>query len=92
MTKLTPDEVAARFGVTTKTLAMWRWKGVGPEYQKPSPARVFYTVEAIERYEREMTFRSCSDEKCNRADAAERARTPAPRKARHAGEAQHERA
>ncbi|MFA3877591.1 helix-turn-helix transcriptional regulator [Streptomyces sp. MMCC 100] len=36
---LTPAELAAELGVSTKTLMNWRWQGTGPRYVKLTPGR-----------------------------------------------------
>lgn len=50
---LTPDEVAAEYGIAAQTLANWRWMGKGPKFVKTSPGRggrVKYRRTEIERW------------------------------------------
>ncbi|MFM9723728.1 helix-turn-helix transcriptional regulator [Streptomyces scabiei] len=37
--KLTPRELAEELGVSTQTLANWRWTGAGPRYTKLGDGR-----------------------------------------------------
>ena len=37
--KITPRELAVELGVSTRTLANWRWSGVGPRYTKLGDGR-----------------------------------------------------
>ncbi|GGY27578.1 helix-turn-helix transcriptional regulator [Streptomyces collinus] len=37
--KLTPRDLAEELGVSTQTLANWRWTGVGPRYTKLGDGR-----------------------------------------------------
>ncbi|MEU0218940.1 helix-turn-helix domain-containing protein [Streptomyces sp. NPDC006265] len=37
--KLSPRQVADELGVSTRTLANWRWAGVGPRYTKLGDGR-----------------------------------------------------
>lgn len=54
-------------GPGEKLLAQWRWKGIGPDYQKIGGA-ILYTEEALARYEEENTFRSVAESKRVRAE------------------------
>ncbi len=39
---LTPAEAAAELRCSTQTLAGWRKSGIGPQWHRIGPARVFY--------------------------------------------------
>lgn len=47
---LRPDDLADRWGVTTKTLANWRSRGTGPTYVKVG-GMVRYPMADVENYE-----------------------------------------
>lgn len=47
---LNQDQLAARWGISPRTLERWRWLGVGPQYLKLG-ARVIYRAADIEAYE-----------------------------------------
>jgi predicted site-specific integrase-resolvase len=49
---LDQKQLAARWGVSTRTLESWRWRGEGPVFLKLG-GRVVYRLEDIERYEAE---------------------------------------
>lgn len=49
-TRLTPVELAERWGVPVTTLAAWRYAGKGPAYLKLGGA-VRYRLEDVEAYE-----------------------------------------
>lgn len=65
--KLTPREAAERLGLSEKTLAQWRWLGIGPAYRKASASRVGYMEDEIERFDASRTFSSTSHENAVRA-------------------------
>ena len=46
--------LAARWGISTRTLQKWRWKGMGLPYMKLS-TRVLYSLENIKKFEEENT-------------------------------------
>lgn len=55
-TDLTERQVAARLGVSVRTLQNWRWLGIGPRYFKLSPGRggrVRYRLADCEQWEQE---------------------------------------
>lgn len=54
LTHLTPDELAARWGVSKATLGNWRYARQGPQYLKLN-GQVRYTLTAVEEYERSTT-------------------------------------
>ena len=63
--KLRPDEVAALIGVSTKTLANWRYRGVGPQFIKlggirGSKAAVRYDQDAVQLWLQESTMLSAA--------------------------------
>ncbi len=47
---LTPKSLAARWEMTSKTLAQWRWSGRGPHHHKFEGA-IRYYLEDIELFE-----------------------------------------
>jgi hypothetical protein len=49
--KLKPEEVAAIVEQTPKTLANWRWKGIGPSYVKLGNV-IRYYADDVEEYVR----------------------------------------
>lgn len=56
---LTPEEVADKLGIKTKTLAMWRCYGGGPRFVKfgrSQQARVKYYAADVEAWKAEKTF------------------------------------
>ena len=48
---LRPEDLSARWHITTRTLDNWRWRGEGPRYLKIGGRRVVYRLEDIEAYE-----------------------------------------
>lgn len=48
---LSAEEVGARLGVSTKTLANWRYLGHGPRFQKLSARKVVYPVAEVVAWE-----------------------------------------
>lgn len=52
---LTEAELAKRWSVSVQTLRRWRQQETGPAYMKLGK-RVAYSLEAIEKYERENTI------------------------------------
>ncbi len=53
MEYLTPAETAKLVKVSPRTLANWRWQGIGPEFTKLTPGRggrVRYNRRSVERY------------------------------------------
>lgn len=51
---LSPRQLAARWGLSEKTLERWRMLGTGPVFLKLG-SRVLYSVQAIEAHERHRT-------------------------------------
>lgn len=50
---LTPNQVQAQYGIAVKTMANYRWQGIGPAYVKTNPSkygRVKYRRSAIEAW------------------------------------------
>ncbi|MFZ1414935.1 MAG: helix-turn-helix domain-containing protein [Defluviicoccus sp.] len=47
---LRPNELAARWRISPRTLERWRWIGAGPRFLKVS-GRVLYRIEDIEVFE-----------------------------------------
>lgn len=48
---LNPDELAARFRISPRTLERWRWKKTGPNYTKLG-GKIVYALADVEAYER----------------------------------------
>jgi hypothetical protein len=57
---LTPEELAARWILTTGTLTRWRRKGTGPKFSKTEDG-FFYKLEDIESFEESRTFQSTAE-------------------------------
>lgn len=50
---ITPKQVQDEYGIAAKTLANYRWQGIGPEYVKAHPGqygRVKYRRSAVEAW------------------------------------------
>lgn len=58
---LTTEQLAARWDVTTETLARWRTDAIGPPFFKLVDRRVKYRLEDIELYESESMRTSTAD-------------------------------
>ncbi len=58
---LSTDEAAPYAGVEPKTLANWRYKGIGPRFIRTSARRVSYDPEDIEAWKAERRFASTSE-------------------------------
>lgn len=56
---ITPDELAIRWKLTTRTLAQWRYNGGGPKFIKIGN-EIFYRVVAIENFEESREQRTTS--------------------------------
>jgi len=56
MIKLTDEELAQRWGVTTRTLRTWRTKGKGPAFVQLGERIVFYRQSDVEEYENTVTM------------------------------------
>ena len=53
MEYLTPAETAKLVKVSPRTLANWRWQGIGPTYTKLTPGRggrIRYLRRSVEQY------------------------------------------
>jgi len=64
---LTTAEAAERLRTASQTLRLWRLRGSGPKYIKPSRSRVLYAEEEIERFLEARTYQSTSEETVRRA-------------------------
>lgn len=58
---LSPYEVAAQLGISAKTLANWRSRGQGPEYQKIG-SRVGYRPVDLRRFLKRTRFENTSQQ------------------------------
>lgn len=54
--RITPAELAKMWGVTTRTLQLWREAKVGPRFVQISERKCWYRPEDIEAYEKANTF------------------------------------
>lgn len=59
---LTTTETAERLRLAPQTLRLWRLRGVGPRYVKPSRSRVLYPEEEITSFLKSRTFLSTAQE------------------------------
>lgn len=50
MSKMTQEQLAARWQISPRTLEQWRWLGKGPRFLKIG-VRVLYDQEEIETFE-----------------------------------------
>ena len=58
--RLTEEELAEYWGIRKSNLQKWRTDGTGPLYIKVG-AKPIYSMEAIQEYERERTFKGTGD-------------------------------
>lgn len=65
-TYLTTNETAERLRQKPQTLRLWRLRGVGPRYVKPSRSRVLYPEDEVEAFLRDRTYASTADETTRR--------------------------
>ncbi|MCO6414053.1 MAG: helix-turn-helix domain-containing protein [Thiogranum sp.] len=49
---LTPAQAAEQLGVAVKTLKKWRWKGVGPRFERLGHKTVRYSEAAVAAFAR----------------------------------------
>ena len=47
---LTPKQVSEIYGLSTGTLANWRWKRIGPRYYHGGSRKVLYMVKDVESW------------------------------------------
>lgn len=52
---LTPEELAKRWSVKSKTLSQWRWNGRGPKFLKLG-RHVMYRLADIEEFENQNIY------------------------------------
>lgn len=57
---LTPEALAVRWNLATKTLSQWRWNGHGPKYCKLGKL-VRYPIEDVEIFERSKVHEANSN-------------------------------
>jgi hypothetical protein len=57
--RITPEDLALRWDVTTKTLSQWRWTGKGPPFFKIGRSIKYY-VDGVEEFERLRNVTSTS--------------------------------
>jgi hypothetical protein len=60
---LTPEALAIRWNLATKTLSQWRWNGHGPKYCKFGKL-VRYQIEEVMAFEQSRQRRSTLTLKC----------------------------
>lgn len=58
---LTTREAAARLGLSTTTLEIWRWRGTGPKFRKLGKA-VRYTKEDLDAFIEAATRTNTSEQ------------------------------
>ena len=62
--ELTPEQLAQRWEVTTKTLSQWRWRGSGPRFLKIG-RKITYPFEDIKKFERtKLRFHTSEPASC----------------------------
>jgi hypothetical protein len=59
-TKLSPEDLASRWGVKLSTLSYWRWNGQGPYYIKIGK-NISYYLQDIEEFEISLRRKSTSE-------------------------------
>ncbi|SPH24390.1 hypothetical protein DEA8626_03442 [Defluviimonas aquaemixtae] len=59
MSKMTQEQLAARWQISPRTLEQWRWLGKGPRFLKIG-ARVLYDEAEIETFEAGQVCRNTS--------------------------------
>jgi len=69
-TYLTTSEAAARLRVAPQTMRLWRFRGIGPRYTKPSRTRCLYAESDLASFLAERTFSSTAEETVSRESAA----------------------
>jgi DNA-binding transcriptional MerR regulator len=67
---LTTHEAAERLRVSPQTMRLWRFRGMGPKYVKPSRTRCLYAEADLEAFLQERTFSSTAEETVSRELAA----------------------
>lgn len=67
---LTTAEAAERLRVAPQTMRIWRSRGDGPRFSKPTANRVLYAEEEISRFLQDRTYSSTADETTRRASGA----------------------
>ena len=50
---LTTKEAAEMLRLSPETLRSWRREGIGPDYMRIGPWKIFYALEEIERFREE---------------------------------------
>jgi DNA-binding transcriptional MerR regulator len=67
MTKyLTTKEAAERLRISAQVLRLWRLRGVGPKFTKPSRSRCLYSEDELSRFLEARTYSSTSEESVHR--------------------------
>ncbi len=59
---LTTNEAAERLRIAPQTLRVWRLRGIGPKFTKPTASRVRYSEAEIERFMEARTYQSTAEE------------------------------
>lgn len=67
---LTTSEAAEKLRLSPQALRVWRLRGVGPKFVKPSRSRCLYAESDLEDYMRERTFSSTTEETVRRDSSA----------------------
>lgn len=55
-TRLTPEDLAERWNIPTKTLSQWRWNGRGPEFLRLGK-HIVYRLQDVELFEEQKLWR-----------------------------------
>lgn len=67
-THLNQNELAARWGISHRTLERWRWAGEGPRFVKLG-GRVVYRLPDVEYFEQAMSCSSTTDKPAKQSKA-----------------------
>lgn len=54
---LSQQELAARWGVSESTVFNWRDRGILPYFRVPGSKRILYSIEKIEEFEEQHSYR-----------------------------------
>ena len=73
MKRLNETQLAERWGMTTRTLQGWRYKGKGPAYIRIGERSIFYRIEDVEAYEAASVVGAPPPEPAGWRDAMKRA-------------------
>lgn len=63
---LSTNEASEKLRIAPQTLRLWRLRGVGPKFTKPSRSRVLYAEEELTRFLEARTYGSTAEETVRR--------------------------